>query len=114
MPTSSRAASCGRSGRRKAPPAPPDETLDQDRRRPDVKKSVERVDHVVLAQVHDRQQHGRGPEDESARERAIAAPRVHGSQRGGRGVKRGKGGELIWVRVRGEGGHGAVRAPEFV
>src|SRR5438552_18008832 len=107
---------CGRSVRCKSrqPRAPSDESFDENRRDRDVEKAIDRVDHVVLAEIHDRQEHRRRPGEESDGEHTHPVPCVDGSQRRERGVERWECRELVWIQVRVERRNEVIRFPELV
>ena len=75
-----------------------DELHDHHRDR-DIDEPVQRVDHVVLAEVDDRQQYGCAPGDEPDRERAVSRPCISRGQRRERGVQRWEGRELVRVEA---------------
>src|SRR6266516_1092652 len=87
--TSWLARSCGRCGRRRAPsPSRSHERLDQERRHRNVNVARQRVNDVVLAEIHDRQQDGDAPEEQPDAQWAVSIPGVDRGEGGKRSVER--------------------------
>src|SRR5712691_1201094 len=106
--TSSRARSCGGFGRLSPPPA---HQLDDQRRDRHVNKTVEHIDHVVLAEVDDAEGDSKSPRNEAHRKPSIPPPRVDGGQRRKRRMEGRESRELVGVEVGVKRRDPVVRSP---